>query len=58
MLSPRPYIIYNIPFKYECVDKDPESVPGVVSHIIVMVCFLLLINNDAEKEYTCVVCTR
>ena len=52
---------------YECVDKDPESVPGLDGHSDPTVYFDLVepyCNGlscppyDAEKELTCVVCTR
>ena len=60
---------YNLPTMYECVDKDPESVPGLNaanwgsgSAIFVHVeasCNGMDCNHyDAEKELTCVVCTR
>ena len=52
---------------YECVDKDPESVPGLNAHSNPIAYFYLTepyCNGlscppyDAEKELTCVVCTR
>ena len=52
---------------YECVDKDPESVPGLNSHNDPLVHFYLVepyCNGlscppyDDEKELTCAVCTR
>ena len=52
---------------YECVDKDPESVPGLNAASNPRA-FLYLVEPycnglscppyDAEKELTCVVCTR
>ena len=52
---------------YECVDKDPESVPGLNAYSDPRAFFYLVepyCNGlscppyDAEKELTCVVCTR
>ena len=52
---------------YECVDKDPESVPGLNSESNPRAFFMLVepyCNGvscppyDAEKELTCAVCTR
>ena len=52
---------------YECVDKDPESVPGLNSASDPTVRFYLVEAKcnglscppyDAEKELTCAVCTR
>ena len=52
---------------YECVDKDPESVPGLDVRSDPTVFFepvepqcngLSCPPYDAEKELTCVVCTR
>ena len=52
---------------YECVDKDPESVPGLNSASNSTAYFVLVEPQcnglscppyDAEKELTCVVCTR
>ena len=52
---------------YECVDKDPESVPGLNAGSDPRAFFELVepyCNGlscppyDAEKELTCVVCTR
>ena len=52
---------------YECVDKDPESVPGLDAHSDPTAFFELVEpycnglscpHYDAEKELTCVVCTR
>ena len=52
---------------YECVDKDPESVPGLDGQSDPRT-FLFLVEPycngfpcppyDAQKELTCVVCTR
>ena len=52
---------------YECVDKDPESVPGLNAYSNPTAFFYLVepyCNGlscppyDAQKELTCVVCTR
>ena len=52
---------------YECVDKNPESVPGLNGHSSPTAFFLLVEPQcnglscppyDAEKELTCAVCTR
>ena len=52
---------------YECVDKDPESVPGLNAGSDPRAFFELVepyCNGlscppyDAQKELTCVVCTR
>ena len=52
---------------YECVDKDPESVPGLDSYSNPRAFFFLVepqcnglscLPYEAEKELTCVVCTR
>ena len=52
---------------YECVDKDPESVPGLDANSDPTAFFVLVepyCNDlscppyDAEKELTCVICTR
>ena len=52
---------------YECVDKDPESVPGLnawngnsayFSHVEPVCTGLSCPPYDAEKELTCVVCSR
>ena len=52
---------------YECVDKDPESVPGLSAgsdprallHLVEPYCNgLSCPPYDDEKELTCVVCTR
>ena len=47
---------------YECVDKDPESVPGLNRAFFELVepyCNgLSCPPYDAQKELTCVVCTR
>ena len=52
---------------YECVDKDPESIPGLNSHSSPLAYFFLVepyCNGlscppyDAEKELTCAVCTQ
>ena len=52
---------------YECVDKDPESIPGLNSNSNPQVHFypvepycngLSCPPYDAEKELTCAVCTR
>ena len=51
---------------FECVDKDPESVPGgagddedvFFSHIEATCTGLACLPYDAEKEVTCVVCSR
>ena len=58
---------YHSRTMYECVDKDPESVPGLGSYSDPRGIFYLVepyCNGlscppyDAEKELTCVVCTR
>ena len=55
------------PSMYECVDKDHESVPGLNSVDANRIHFLFIEPKcdglscppyDAEKELTCVVCTR
>ena len=52
---------------YECVDKAPESVPGLNVHSSPTALFYLVEPNcnglscppyDAGKELTCAVCTR
>ena len=52
---------------YECVDKDPESVPGLnagsdprgLFYLVEPLCNgLSCPPYDGEKELTCVVCTR
>ena len=52
---------------YECVDKDPESVPGldvwtavsaIFYHVEPVCSGLSCPPYDAEKELTCVVCSR
>ena len=52
---------------YECVDKDPESVPGLnafsdpraIFHLVEPYCNgLSCPPYDDDKELTCVVCTR
>ena len=52
---------------YECVDKDPESVPGlnthnsysdIIYHVEPVCIGLSCPPYDAEKELTCVVCSR
>ena len=57
---------------YECVDKDPESIPGLNAQfgrsgggtvayfqLVEAVCDTLTCPPySAEKELTCVVCTR
>ena len=52
---------------YECVDKDPESVPGLgagisdnhwIYHVEPHWSGLPCPPYDAEKELTCVVCSR
>ena len=52
---------------YECVDKDPESVPGLNTHTSNSALFYHVEPEcsgfscppyDAEKELTCVVCSR
>ena len=61
------YYSYNGRTMYECVDKDPESVPGSTGYSDPTAYFQLVepyCNGlscppyDAEKELTCVVCTR
>ena len=52
---------------YECVDKDPESVPGLngysgynafLFHMEADCSGLLCPPYDTQKEITCVVCSR
>ena len=59
--------IHNSHTTYECVDKDPESVPGLNAYSNPRALFYLVEPQcgglscppyDAEKELTCVVCTR
>ena len=61
------YYNYNSRTMYECVDKDPESIPGsaggsdprAVMEVVEPTCNgLLCPPYDAEKELTCCVCTR
>ena len=58
-----------LPTTYECVDKDPESVPGLDSigwgsgsglfdHVEASCNGMACPPYDPEKELTCVVCTR
>ena len=51
---------------YECVDKNPDSVPGSVSdangalfyHVEASCNGMLCPPYDAQKELTCAVCTK
>ena len=61
------HYIFHSRKMYECVDKDPESVPGLDSSSNPRALFYLVepyCNGlscppyEAEKELTCVVCTR
>ena len=61
------YYLHGGRTMYECVDKDPESVPGLDSYSNPRAFFLLVEPScnglscppyEAEKELTCVVCTR
>ena len=58
-----------LPTTYECVDKDPESVPGLngvgwgsgsalFNHVEASCNGMACPPYDREKELTCVVCTR
>ena len=60
---------HNLPTTYECVDKDPESVPGlnsagwgsgsgIFNHVEASCNGMACPPYDPEKELTCVVCTR
>ena len=60
---------YALPTMYECVDKDPESVPGLnavnwnsgsalFNHVQASCNGMDCSRYDAGKELTCVVCTR
>ena len=60
---------YRLPTTYECVDKDPESVPGLngigwgsgsalFNHVEGSCNGMACPPYDREKELTCVVCTR
>ena len=60
---------YALPTTYECVDKDPESVPGlngvgwgsgsvIFNHVEASCNGMACPPYDREKELTCVVCTR
>ena len=61
---------HALPTTYECVDKDPESVPGlnsaawnsggsgIFNHIEASCNGMACPPYDPEKELTCVVCTR
>ena len=59
----------RLPSEYECVDKDPESVPGLdaigwhsggglFDHVEASCNGMACPPYEAEKELTCVVCTR
>ena len=61
------YYNHNGRTMYECVDKDPESVPGLDAgsdprshfHLVEPYCNgLSCPPYDVEKELTCVICTR
>ena len=51
---------------YECIDKDPDSVPGSVSntdgsvfyHVEASCNGMLCPPYDPQKELTCAVCTK
>ena len=58
-----------LPTEYECVDKDPESVPGldavgwgsgsaIFNHVEASCNGMACSPYEAGKELTCVVCTR
>ena len=60
---------HTLPTTYECVDKDPESVPGlnsigwtsgsgIFNHVEASCNGMACPPYDSEKELTCVVCTR
>ena len=60
---------YNLPTTYECVDKDPESVPGlngigwnsgsaIFNHVEASCNGMACPPYVAGRELTCVVCTR
>ena len=57
---------HSLPTTYECVDKDPESVPGIgygsgsglFDHVEASCNGMACPPYGAEKELTCVVCTR
>ena len=60
---------YSLPTTYECVDKDPESVPGLngvgwgsgsglLEHVEASCNGMACPPYGAGKELTCVVCTR
>ena len=60
---------HSLPTTYECVDKDPESVPGlngrgygsgsgIFNHVEASCNGMACPPYDPEKELTCVVCTR
>ena len=61
---------YSLPTTYECVDKDPESVPGlnsvgwgsegsgIFNHVEASCNGMACPPYGAGKELTCVVCTR
>ena len=59
----------TLPTEYVCVDKDPESVPGldavnwgqgsgILFHVEASCNGMACPPYDAEKELTCVVCTQ
>ena len=61
------YYSYNGRYLYECIDQAPESVPGLDAfdfnnarfyHVETTCNSLSCPPYDAEKEVTCVVCTR
>ena len=58
-----------LPTEYECIDKDPESVPGlngvgwgsgseILYHVEASCNGMACPPYEAGKELTCVVCTR
>ena len=60
---------FSLPSEYECVDKDPESVPGldsigwnsgsgIFNHVEASCNGMACPLYEAGKELTCVVCTR
>ena len=60
---------HDLPTEYVCVDKDPESVAGldavnwsqgsaIFSHVEASCNGMACPPYDAEKELTCVVCTK